>query len=315
MKDQDSYRKFCSLVLGDGADRNHIYFRCRFPEAGEYFLKLFGRYPSIESEDWTMFAFYMVRVPQSSKRKYHSPKCTSGYFGLKPALEKPTLLVSHRSPYFYSKENKIILTLNCEKFRNEIRMNFFYLDTTQGSRGAMTNVNNLLFYDRFLAEKQHIQCDIEMMSRGIHVLEIFRRKKTTKKIPKPLDPDEELLKILDDESQSIKSGFSEEFIEKVEIEDEYIMTYGIDYIGREIPNSEVCEFPDILPNWSGRCKLFEPRIRFLPALKTILFRIAVPWAKEVWVKGRETTKLERQDDKRGIFSYNVLVGMFHPVLI
>ena len=317
-KDHESFRKYCSLVLGDADDRNHTYFRCRFPETGEYFLKLYGKYPSGEDPDWTMFAFYMIRVPHPSKRKHFSPKCNAGFFGLSPKIDK-TILVTHKSPYFFTKENKLLITLLCEEHVNEVRISFSYLDVTQGSRGQMVAINNLMFYDKYLPEKRHIQCDIEMMSRGVHVLEIFRRKKTVKMVPKPLDPDQELLKILDDvnenqDSTSINSaGMTNDLMEVTEVEDKYLMTYGIDYIGPEIPNSEVNEYPDILANWTGSCKLFEPRMRFLPALKTILFRLAVPWAKEVRVKGRSMTVLECE--KRGIFSYNVLVGMYSQSVV
>ena len=102
----------------------------------------------------------------------------------------------------------------------------------------------------------------------------------------------------------------EEMMEITEIEENYLITYGIDYVGEEIPNSQVNEFPDILAHWTPSCKLYEPRLRFLPALKTILFRVAVPWAKTVKIKGRSVTELEREPG--GTFSFNILVGMYSP---
>ena len=315
-KDNESYRRFCSLVLGDADDRNHTYFRCRFPQTGEYFLKLYGMNPATADPQWQMFSFYLIKVNHASKRKNYTPKCNSGYFGLSPLVDR-SLLVTHKTPYFASKTNQITLAFYSEDFFQEIRMNFFYFDVSQGSKGQMVNVNNLMFYDRYLPQKRHLQCEIEMITPGVHVLEVFRRQKLTKKIPKPRDSDEEIMSILDDiekAREGSEHSFAgpeppeEEMVEITEIEENYLITYGIDYVGEEIPNSEVNEFPDILPDWTSSCKLFEPRLRFLPALKTIYFRLAVPWAKKIKIKGRSVTELEREHS--GTFSFDILVGMY-----
>ncbi len=317
-KEKESYRKFCTLTLGDADDRNHSYFRCRFPDAGEYFLKFYGMNPTDDNPDWLMFAFYMIRVPHACKRKHFSAKCTAGYYGLSPLIDK-SLLVSHKNPFFVTKDNKLLMTFYHEESIPDMRFNLSYFDLSHSTKGQMVPVNNLMLFDKFLPQKRHyVQCEVEMMSPGIHVLEISRRIKTTKMVPKPIDADEELLKILDDindaDNASSMSGFLEEqMMEVTEVEEEFMMTYGIHYMGAEIPNSEVNEFPDILSSWTGACKLFEPRMRFLPALKTTLFRLAVPWAQELRVKGRSVTPLDLE--KRGVFSFNILVGMYSESVV
>ena len=209
-KDGESYKRFCSLVLGDADDRNHTYFRCRFPQTGEYFLKLFGMNPFAEDPQWQMFSFYMIKVNTASRRKNYTPKCNSGYFGLSPLVDR-SLLVSNKNPYFTSKTNQLILIFFSEEFFQEIRMNFFYFDVSQGSKGQMVNVNNLMFYDRYLPQKRHLQCEIEIITPGVHVLEVFRRQKVTKRIPKPRDPDEEIMSIIEEIDKAPAEGSEHSF--------------------------------------------------------------------------------------------------------